>query len=134
MIAMNLTQAIARMDECAAAVGDCGVKPQRIRLSRRKGWRMPPNTVIVARPGPWGNPFTATSKIAVGKTVSAIYTAVPTVEDAVACFREMWAVIEREDHERFAAMVFCLRGHNLACWCGPDDLCHADVLLEITNR
>lgn len=30
-----------------------------------------------------------------------------------------------------------LRGHDLACWCDPDDLlrpCHADVLLELANR
>jgi|GEM_PF-3704579 len=26
-------------------------KPVRVQLSRRKGWRMPPNTVTVARPG-----------------------------------------------------------------------------------
>lgn len=31
--------------------------PARITLSRRKGWRMPPNTVKVCRPGKWGNPF-----------------------------------------------------------------------------
>jgi hypothetical protein len=27
-----------------------------------------------------------------------------------------------------------LRGKNLACWCAPDALCHADVLLELANR
>lgn len=27
-----------------------------------------------------------------------------------------------------------LRGKNLACFCGPDRPCHADVLLEIANR
>jgi hypothetical protein len=26
-----------------------------------------------------------------------------------------------------------LRGKNLACWCGPRDPCHGDVLLEIAN-
>ena len=31
--------------------------PKRIQRSRRKGWRMPPNTVNVARPSKWGNPF-----------------------------------------------------------------------------
>lgn len=31
--------------------------PERIQLSRAKGWRLPPNTVRVTRPGPWGNPF-----------------------------------------------------------------------------
>jgi len=30
--------------------------PIRIQLSRRKGWRLPPNTVSVARPTKWGNP------------------------------------------------------------------------------
>lgn len=27
-----------------------------------------------------------------------------------------------------------LRGKDLACWCAPDQACHADVLLEIANR
>jgi hypothetical protein len=31
--------------------------PERIQLSRRKGWRKPENTVVVARPSKWGNPF-----------------------------------------------------------------------------
>src|SRR3546814_11137912 len=32
-------------------------KPRRVQLSRRKGWRMPENTVSVARPTTWGNPY-----------------------------------------------------------------------------
>ena len=32
-------------------------KPVRVQLSRKKGWRMPENTVSVARPGRWGNPW-----------------------------------------------------------------------------
>lgn len=31
--------------------------PKRFQLRRTKGWRLPPNTVSVARPGPYGNPF-----------------------------------------------------------------------------
>lgn len=31
--------------------------PRRVQLSRKKGWKMPPNTVSVARPTRWGNPF-----------------------------------------------------------------------------
>jgi hypothetical protein len=27
-----------------------------------------------------------------------------------------------------------LRGLNLACYCGPDEPCHADVLLELANQ
>ena len=33
--------------------------PHRVQLSRRKGWRMPPDTVKVTRPGRYGNPFKA---------------------------------------------------------------------------
>ena len=32
-------------------------RPIRIQLRRTKGWRMPENTVRVARPTKWGNPF-----------------------------------------------------------------------------
>jgi hypothetical protein len=27
-----------------------------------------------------------------------------------------------------------LRGKNLACWCAPDERCHADILLKLANR
>ena len=32
-------------------------QPIRVQLRRTKGWRMPVNTVTVARPTKWGNPF-----------------------------------------------------------------------------
>jgi len=32
-------------------------KPIRVQLSRKKGWRMPANTVKVDRTTKWGNPF-----------------------------------------------------------------------------
>jgi hypothetical protein len=32
-------------------------KPRRIQLSRKKGWRLPSNTVVVSRPSKWGNPW-----------------------------------------------------------------------------
>ena len=31
--------------------------PQRVQLSRRKGWQLPPNSISVARPTKWGNPY-----------------------------------------------------------------------------
>jgi hypothetical protein len=31
--------------------------PRRIRLQRTRGWRLPPDTVVVSRPTRWGNPF-----------------------------------------------------------------------------
>lgn len=33
--------------------------PERIQRKRVKGWKMPPNTVSVTRPGRYGNPYTA---------------------------------------------------------------------------
>ena len=32
-------------------------EPIRVQLSRKKGWKMPANTVKVCRPGKWGNPW-----------------------------------------------------------------------------
>lgn len=109
--------------------------PERVRLSRRKGWTMPPNTVKVSRPGKWGNPFTVTTNLAPGKMVGGAwgYVAVPTAEDAVACYREMFTLPgPRADALRAALPE--LRGKNLACWCRLDQPCHADVLLDLANR
>lgn len=105
--------------------------PYRVQLSRKKGWRMPENTVSVARPGRWGNPFKlgelkcfvndddANDRIAV----------VPfTRAEAVAAFR--WLAAQPKYR---AAIVAELAGKNLACWCPLDQPCHADVLLELAN-
>ncbi len=99
--------------------------PDRVQLSRAKGWRMPPNTVSVARPGPWGNPFRIGDEI-LGRSV-------PDAEAAVGHFRAMLA-----DPELRAAVggypqdLSPLRGKHLACWCSGQP-CHADVLLELAN-
>jgi len=105
-------------------------QPVRVQLSRRKGWRMPENTVKVTRPGPWGNMFVVSTKVRPGAGVGGHYIAVPTVEDAVECFRLLME--ERPDLSDAARER--LRGKNLACWCRLDQPCHADVLLEIANR
>jgi hypothetical protein len=104
--------------------------PVRIQLSRRKGWKMPPNTVKVSRPGYWGNPFVVAASIKPGRSVGGDYVAVPTVEDAVDCYRIF--LHEPAQAERLAA-ISELRGKNLACWCKSGDLCHGDILLELAN-
>jgi Domain of unknown function (DUF4326) len=100
--------------------------PQRLQLSRRKGWRMPPNTTSVARPTIWGNPFR------VGML------GVPDRVAAVELFkRALQGQDIRDDHscftfapERISAL---LRGKNLACWCPIGQPCHGDVLLRLAN-
>lgn len=93
-------------------------KPRRVQLSRAKGWRMPENTVSVARPGRWGNPFR------IGDF------GIPTAHDAVQRFRGWFGgyVVGPTLPD-----VAPLRGKNLACWCRLDQPCHAEVLLELAN-
>lgn len=93
--------------------------PERVQLSRKAGWRMPPNTVSVARPGKWGNPFR------VGDF------GIPDQTAAVQRYRE-WLDGRVTGPERPVSFEE-LRGKNLACWCQPGTPCHADVLLEIAN-
>jgi uncharacterized protein DUF4326 len=52
---------------------------------------------------------------------------VPSV--AVAAYR-LWL---RDQPDLIRAAREELAGRDLACWCGPDDPCHCDVLLEISN-
>ena len=98
--------------------------PERVQLSRAKGWRMPPNTVGVARPGKWGNPckveghvdreYAAAAHVAwlAGDEIGFdLYGVPPTVAE----IRE------------------ALAGKNLACWCDHKGHCHADALLHIAN-
>lgn len=89
-------------------------RPQRVRLSRAKGWRKPPDAVVVARPTRWGNPFTVAEH---GRP------------EAVRLYREWLA----SQPELVAAARSELAGRELACWCRPDELCHADVLLSVAN-
>ena len=106
-------------------------RPHRIQLSRKKGWRMPDNTVSVARPGKWGNPFKVGSYICSGRGEDFTQVKVETRADAVTAFRDMLTMPIRcyPSDEEIAA----LRGKNLACWCPLGQPCHADVLLELAN-
>lgn len=83
--------------------------PIRVQQKRTKGWRMPPNTVSVARPSKWGNPFTAANSGAVSPVLRFACEVAPLLD------------------------VTPLRGKNLACWCSLDAECHADILLELAN-
>lgn len=104
-------------------------KPIRVQRKRTKGWKMPPNTVSVTRPGPFGNPFIVSPAEKPGTRSGALYICVPTVDDAVARFREM-VEMNPEFMEKIRRE---LRGKNLACFCVTGSPCHADVLLEIAN-
>jgi hypothetical protein len=89
--------------------------PRRIQLKRTKGWRLPANTVKVDRSTPYGNPYRIGPELDRRK--------------AIASFK---AYLEKKLRSQ-PDFLEPLRGRNLACWCRPDELCHADVLLDFAN-
>lgn len=110
-------------------------QPTRITLSRAKGWRMPANTVRVARPSKWGNLFRI-GEVAVRWGGPDIFERVEVKDaaTAVALFEE-WCRQHIDQHPAIMLAALAeLRGKNLACWCKPGTPCHADVLLELANK
>lgn len=137
--------------------------PVRIQRKRTKGWKMPPNTVNVTRPGRFGNPFDFRSSDCCWLALSygCRGDRLGRQEASVRAFRE-WIkplakgkkLVRMERGVRFGnaekdfqvgrcfivgppptidAVRAELRGKNLACFCPLDQPCHADVLLEIAN-
>lgn len=97
--------------------------PQRIQLSRKRGFRLQEVShalnglpaVKVDRTTQWGNPWTAANSGAVDPVLRFACETVPLMK------------------------LDALRGKNLACWCklpapGEDDHCHAAVLLAMVNE
>lgn len=106
------------------------VRPVRIQLSRRKGFILQWDSqalnglpcVNVARPGRYGNPH----RIGLCPVCGVAHTR----EEAIA---ELRAEIEG-DQMLQARIREELAGKNVACWCGLDEACHGDVLLELANK
>lgn len=91
-------------------------EPFRIQMSRRKGWRKPPNTAYVGRPGRFGNPFSVEEHKR--QRANEVY--------------EEWIQAPAQQSLLADARV-TLRGKNLGCWCKPGMPCHADILLRLVN-
>ncbi len=105
------------------------MKPARIQLSRKRGWRMPAKTIKIDRSTVWGNPFK------VGETPQHPITHHPVLvtdkHHAISLFAlhlqtpigQLLAANARRE----------LAGFNLACWCKAGDACHGDVLLSVAH-
>lgn len=106
-------------------------KSHRIQRKRVKGWTMPENTIYVGRqnrkPGTgFGNPFnwleyggwTDAERKRLAKRDFRSWLDGKFVD----VFPEQRQWILDHEHE--------LSGNNVACWCGLDEPCHADVYLE----
>lgn len=112
---------------------------ERIQLSRAMGWRLPPNTVSIARPGRWGNPY----RVAVfGRQL-----ALELYRESLHGYWSPGNVAHLSDELAAQAYrchcalrgrlqiypVSTLRGTNVACWCKLSEPCHGDVLLALAN-
>jgi hypothetical protein len=133
--------------------------PERIQLSREKGWRKPAGAVVVARPTKWGNPWRPGIKgifwlpdwpITGGRVranlgledVVRLYNALLRGDDPRRDHLPEYLNMDGEMHVRellrahavrIRADMVSLRGRDLACWCPLDQPCHADVLLRLAN-
>ena len=106
------------------------VMPFRVQRKRTKGYRLPPNTVSVCRPGKFGNPFKPHEFRASGYEG----TDLQIKQRCVSAFRA-WLCDKDGDEAKTAILegLESLRGKNLACFCKLGEPCHADVLLELAN-
>lgn len=105
--------------------------PSRVQLRRIKGWRLPPNTVVVSRPTKWGNPFVPGRNRNVQQCIELYQLAtggllcVSTDRESIKAQERLMAAVANDLDE--------LRGKNLACFCRLDRPCHADILLALAN-
>ena len=107
--------------------------PHRVQQKRTRGWRLPANTVSVARPGIWGNPYRVGEHGDAGECV-ARFRADCESGAILAIVRGHASARRRGLDASVAAWLAPLRGRNLACFCPLDQPCHADVLLALANH
>lgn len=127
--------------------------PERIQRKRTKGWRMPENTVYVGRGTKWGNPYRVSynpytrfwevrdanndlswvgyktfpdKKVAAIQAMNCYTKSLHDLPRSLTLARPLPFSVDDALKE--------LSGKNLACWCPPDQACHADVLLELANK
>lgn len=109
--------------------------PKRIQLSRQKNARKPKDAINVARPTKWGNPYPLS-------LYEKDYPDSTRGEQQRMCVSDFRGLAEGRwdglpDTPKYPDLIDIigeLRGHDLACWCGPSDACHTDVLLELANQ
>ena len=119
------------------------VTPQRIRLSRKKGFNLQAASlalnglpaVNVARPSKYGNPFVVGGRLErfCNARAQCSPVLIRTPSQAVNMYRETFYPCSASE-KAIDEIRRELSGKNLACWCPLDAPCHADVLLELANQ
>lgn len=115
-------------------------RPMRLRLSRRKGFRLQDwsrelnglPAVNAGRPGPLGNPFvvgkhgTRAECVALHARLLAGYLCVSVDRECIEA--------QRRHRDYVAKNKRRLARRNIGCWCSLDGPCHGDTLLRAFNR
>lgn len=98
-------------------------KPVRIQRSRQHKQTSPNGLpiVYVGRPSKWGNPYK------VGDNGNGV-----TITTRAAMI-ELFTIYAKKHLELDSHWLDDLKGKNLSCWCGLDEKCHADVLLQLAT-
>jgi hypothetical protein len=113
--------------------------PVRIVLSRRAGFDLQAISHAlnglpaqsVARPGPWGNPFTIDDVA----TETGLDKDAAQAEAVTRYGRWVRGEIDGPKAAPDRAKVRAeLAGKNLACWCREGTPCHVDTLLKLANE
>lgn len=125
------------MTQGPTPVTEAGEMPVRVQLSRKKGWRMPANTVKVDRSTKWGNPHDWRDWREQWPFPLAHMHDAEIDRDTWCRGMAYEAFVEDIRSGDIVLPVDELRGKNIACWCplngGLFHPCHADVLLELAN-
>lgn len=114
------------------------MRPVRIVLSRRAGFDLQAVSHAlnglpaqsVARPGPWGNPFT------IDAVMAETGLDKPAAQAEAVARHARW-IRGEIDADRppppVAEIRSVLGGKNLACWCREGTPCHVETLLALAN-
>jgi hypothetical protein len=135
---MGVSKPDKKSGRLAKAVGS----PVRVQLSRKKGWKLPPNTVKVDRATMWGNHFQVVPQTDAGWRQIELSPAAAfrcfTAAEAVARYEYLLREVPRRGGGRLFALEIMENihkrcGKHLACWCPLNEPCHADVMLRLVN-
>ena len=83
-----------------------------------------PYDVYVGRPSPYGNQWTHIKN----RNTKAQFV-VATRKEAIQKYKEHLLA-----NPELIEQLEVLRGKTLACWCASNQLCHADVIIELLNK
>lgn len=113
--------------------------PTRVQRRRKKGFRLPPNSVCITRETGWGNPFINEQAIEAFRLwlrnpQFTCQEVVDYVEQKHGPFTAGLAN-HKADADRTAAALLSqlpkLHGKKIACFCAIDRPCHGDELISL---